>query len=203
MSTPRSYELSFSSYPGRSPPSSLTFIASVAISPSMATFQCRYRDGSVRKSIGCSVFSVMPSSRRLAQNHPQRPGGPGPDVFPSVPRAAVEQGAVARLERMTLAVVVQRHLAVEHVEELHLPRLDHEIVGGCAARSRGQRRDHRADLAVEQPGAEDAPALGGAVERHDRIVLLPRHVNASRRLGIEQARDRHAERPRDLAAGVE
>ena len=41
MSTPRSYELSLSLYPSRTPPSSATSSASVAIGPSHASFQCR------------------------------------------------------------------------------------------------------------------------------------------------------------------
>ena len=45
-----------------------------------------------------------------------------PDVLPAVRRAAVQVGAVARLEQVALAVVVERHLALEHVEELHLAR---------------------------------------------------------------------------------
>src|SRR5262249_35735788 len=64
-------------------------------------------------------------------------------------------------------------------------------------------RDHRADLALEESGAEDRPALRGAVERHDRVVALVRDHDAARRLAVEQRRDRHAERRGDLAECVQ
>src|SRR5437762_13593769 len=58
MSTPRSYELSLSSYPGARPPCSSTSIVKVATAPSTARRQCRYSEGCTRKSTGpCVPFT--------------------------------------------------------------------------------------------------------------------------------------------------
>src|SRR5262245_337404 len=104
---------------------------------------------------------------------------------------------------MAIAVVLECDLALQHVEELQLTRLDDDLLGREAARLRAERRDDRANLALEEPGAEDGPALRGAVERHDRVVALVRDDDAAVRLAVEQGRDRHAERRRDLAERVE
>ena len=61
----------------------------------------------------------------------------------------------------------------------------------------------RADLALEEPGAEHRPALRRAVEGDDRIVLLARDVDRPGGLPVEERGDRHAERARDLAERVQ
>src|SRR4030095_7026073 len=110
----------------------------------------------------------------LSQDDPEGLGLLRAEILPAVRYAAVEQGAVARLEEMSVAVVVERHLALEHVEELHLPGLDDDLFSREPARLRTERGDHRADLPLEEPGAEHGPQLGRSVDRHDRIVPLAR-----------------------------
>src|SRR6516225_7154296 len=62
MSTPRSYELSFSRYPGRSGRSSWTAIVSRAMSPSIARRQWTYASGVLAKVTG-SGFVVVSKGR--------------------------------------------------------------------------------------------------------------------------------------------
>src|SRR5215470_7752514 len=81
MSTPRSYELSLSSYPGLRPPSSFTSIDRVATGPLNASFQCRYFAGSVRKST--RIRSVV-SAIALAQDDPERLGLLAAEILPAV-----------------------------------------------------------------------------------------------------------------------
>src|SRR5512145_1190848 len=145
----------------------------------------------------------MMSFNPLAEDDPQDPRLASAQVLPAVRQPAVEQRAVARLERLPLAVVAQAHGAVQHVEELHLAGLDDHLVGGDAARAGIERRDDRADLALEEPGAEHRPLLRGAVEGHDRAVLPARHVDAAGRRAVEQRGDRHAQGARDPAQRVE
>src|SRR2546425_4538408 len=139
----------------------------------------------------------------LSQDDPEGLGLLAAEILPAVRHAAVEERAVARLEQVAVAVVVECDLALEHVEELHLPGLDDDLLGREAARFRTERRDHRADLPLEEARAEDRPTLRGAVERHDRIVTLVRDDDAACRLAVEERRDRHTERGGDLAEGVE
>src|SRR5215467_1954857 len=101
MSTPRSYELSLSSYPGLSPPSSFTSIASVATGPSKDSFQCLYFAGSVRKLTVIiypqhaswhvdrgPIRLVLPACRicvlPLTEDDPERLRALVPDVLPAV-----------------------------------------------------------------------------------------------------------------------
>src|SRR4029077_13258871 len=78
-------------------------------------------------------------SSLLSENHPQGARLARTYVLPPVGRATVEQRAVARLQRVRVAVVVEGDLAFEHVEELHLARLNDDLVGGAPARFGGQR----------------------------------------------------------------
>src|SRR5215831_6743837 len=126
----------------------------VATGPSKPSRQCLYRAGSVLKSTiarSVSAMSPPPRARRSgaarrnspwrapaprarvsrtssAEDHPESPGRPGAHVLPAVRRAPVEIGAVAGLQQMPVAIVVEGDLALDHVEELHLPRLDDDLV---------------------------------------------------------------------------
>src|SRR4030095_8781440 len=175
-------------------------MASTATGPSTESFQCRYRDGSVLKSTRTrSPLSAM----RLPQDDPERLRLLGAQVLPAVRHPAVEERAVAGLEQVAITVVVQRDLAFEHVEELHLSGLDDDLLGGEAAGLRAEGRDHRADLALEESRPEDGPSLRRPVEGHHRIVALAGDDDAALGLAIEERSDRHAERRGDLAEGVE
>src|SRR5439155_4229451 len=138
-----------------------------------------------------------------AEDHPEDAGLPGAEVFPAVRQPPIEQGAVAGVERRALAVVVQSDLAVHHVEELDLAGLDKDLLGLDALGPRIERGHDRADLALEEPGAEHGPLLRRAVEGHHGVVLLARHLDAAGRLAVEERGDRHAERTGDLAERVE
>ena len=97
-------------------------------------------------------------SRHLGtRDHPESLGGLGAHVLPAMGRAPVEIGAVARLQHVRLAIVVERDLALDHVEELHLSGLDDHLVGLDTLAARAERGDHRADLALEEPGAQHVP----------------------------------------------
>src|SRR6267378_3965497 len=98
---------------------------------------------------------------------------------------------------------MRRHRAVQHVEELHLAGLDHHALRRHALAASIERGDDRADLALEEPRAQHAPALRGAVERDDRVVLLAAHLDAARGLAGEERRDRHAEGGRDAPQRVQ
>src|SRR5215471_13546648 len=139
----------------------------------------------------------------LSKDDPQGAGHSRTEVFPSMRRAAVEEGTVSRLQRMAAAVVVQRNLALDDVEELHLARLDDDLLRLHSARPRGEGGDHRADLAVEESCPQDGPSLRGALERHDGIVLLASDLDAAGRLTVEEGRDGNAESGRQLAYRVE
>src|SRR3989338_3632153 len=141
----------------------------------------------------------MPS----AQEDPEPPRRLRPEVLPAVRGAAVEQRAVARLEHVAVAVVVEPHLAREHVEQLQLARLDDHLLRRHAPRARAERGHDRADLALEQPRPQHRPPLGRAVEGDDRVVGLARHDDAALGLAVEERRDRHAEGGRDPAERVE
>src|SRR2546427_6734727 len=107
-------------------------MTSVATGPSKPSFQCLYLDGSVRKStrtVSPSAMSCLPRATGLSQNDPERLGPLRAEILPAVRRAAVEQRAVTGLEQVAVAVVVQGDLAVDHVEELHLAALDHDLLG--------------------------------------------------------------------------
>src|SRR6185503_473297 len=58
-------------------------------------------------------------SRVLARDDPERPRRPRAHVLPAVRHAAVEVGRISRLQEMPRAVVLEGHLAVENVHELH------------------------------------------------------------------------------------
>src|SRR4029450_6974803 len=148
------------------PPPPFPSTWTVPTRPSIESFQCRYRDGSVRKSTIVRVGSVMcplPS----AENDPEHLGGLGPQVLPPVRAAAVGVGA---------AIVVQGDLAFEDVEQLHLARIEDDLLGLHALGAGTEGPHHGADLALEQAGPEHVPLLGAAVERDHRVVALPRHV---------------------------
>src|SRR5437867_12319357 len=98
-------------------------MASVATGPSKLSFQCLYRAGSARKSTRPRSPSVMSAPLRLSENDPERLGPVHPEILPAVGRAAVDQGAVARLPHVTGAVVVQGDLASDPVEQLQLAGL--------------------------------------------------------------------------------
>src|SRR5437879_4473574 len=176
-------------------------MASVATGPLKASFQCRYFEGSVLKST--CTRSPVSAMTPLAQDDPERLGLFATEILPPVGHAAVEERAVARLEQVAVAVVVERNLALQHIEELQLSRLDDDLLGREPAGLWTEGRDHRADLALEEAGAEDRPPLRGAVERHDRVVALVGHDDAAGRLAVEERRDRHAEGRGDLAQRVE
>ena len=87
-------------------------------------------------------------------------------VLPAVRGAAVEVGAVAGLEDVAVAAVLQGYLALDHVEELHLPGLDDDLVRLRAARPRPERGHRRPDTYPGRAPPPDAcQLLGGAVER--------------------------------------
>src|SRR5207302_1657996 len=176
-------------------------MASVATRPSKASLQCRYFDGSVLKST--CTRSPVSAMTPLAQDDPERLGLFATEILPPVGHAAVEERAVARLEQVAVAVVVERNLALQDVEELQLARLDDDLLGREAARLRTERRDHRADLALKEAGAEYGPPLRRPIERHHRVVALVRDDDAAGRLAVEERGDRHAEGRGDLAEGVE
>src|SRR2546428_8511008 len=178
-------------------------MASVATGPSKLSFQCLYRAGSVRKSTRPRSPSVMSAPLRLSENDPERLGPSRPEILPAVRRAAVEQRAVAGLEHVTVAVVVQGDLASDHVEQLHLAGLDDDLLGRDPALLGPERRDDRADLALEEPGAQHRPALRRAIEADDRVVLLAGHHDRAGGLAVEQRGDWHAERRGDPAERVE
>src|SRR5207245_119664 len=137
-------------------------MTSVATGPSKPSFQCLYLDGSVRKStrtVSPSAMSCLPRATGLSQNDPERLGPLRAEILPAVRRAAVEQRAVTGLEQVAVAGVVQGDLAVDHVEELHLAALDDDLLGRDPALLGPERRDDRADLALEEPGAQNRPAL--------------------------------------------
>src|SRR5262249_4503250 len=142
-------------------------------------------------------------SHGLSQDDPEDPVLLRCEVFPPVRLAAVQQRAVTALERLPVAVVVQRHRAVEHVEELHLTGLDDHALRRHALGARIERGHHRADLALEQTRAEHAPALGGAVEGDHGVVFLAAHLDATAGVPIEQRGDRHTERSGEPAEGVQ
>src|SRR5512146_2754659 len=104
-------------------------MARVATGPSKASVQCLYFAGSVRKSTIVVLVSSTMRQSPLAQDHPERLGARGPEISPAVRRSAIEIGAVARFEMLHVAIVVEGDLALEHVEELHLPRIDDDLVG--------------------------------------------------------------------------
>src|SRR5213594_3143208 len=178
-------------------------MASVATGPSTLSFQCLYRAGSVRKSTRPCSPSVMSAPLRLSENDPERLGPLHPEILPAVRRAAVEQRAVTGLEQVAVAGVVQGDLAVDHVEELHLAALDDDLLGRDPALLGPERRDDRADLALEEPGAQHRPALRRAVEADDGVVLPAGHHDRAGGLAVEERADRHAERRRDPAQRVE
>src|SRR5213596_2555253 len=167
-------------------------MASVATGPSKLSFQCLYRAGSVRKSTRPCSPSVMSAPLRLSENDPERLGPLHPEILPAVGRAAVEQRAVAGLELVTVAVVVQGDLASDHVEQLHLAALDDDLLGRDPALLGPERRDDRADLALEEPGAQHRPALRRAVEADDGVVLPAGHHDRAGGLAVEERADRHA-----------
>src|SRR2546426_3843155 len=141
-------------------------MTSVATGPSKPSFQCLYLDGSVRKStrtVSPSAMSCLPRATGLSQNDPERLGPLRAEILPAVRRAAVEQRAVTGLEQVAVAGVVQGDLAVDHVEELHLAALDDDLLGRDPALLGPERRDDRADLALEEPGAQHRPALRPSV----------------------------------------
>src|SRR5712692_3533101 len=206
MCTPRSEELSLSSYPGLSPPSSFTSMARVATGPLTESFQCLYFAGSVRKSTmmlvaSSAMLSDSPLALLLAQNHPERLGAPGPQVLPAMRCPAVEIGAVPRLELLGLAIVMAGDLAFEDVNKLHLARIDDDLVRLDALGAWAERRDDRADLALEEPGAQHVPLLGGAIEGHDGILALPADVEPPVPGCLEERGDGHAEGAGQLAEG--
>src|SRR5881628_2182619 len=181
-------------------------MASVATGPSKPSFQCLYLDGSVRKStrtVSPSAMSCLPRATGLSQNDPERLGPLRAEILPAVRRAAVEQRAVTGLEQVAVAGVVQGDLAVDHVEELHLAALDDDLLGRDPALLGPERRDDRADLALEEPGAQHRPALRRAVEADDGVVLPAGHHDRAGGLAVEERADRHAERRRDPAQRVE
>src|SRR5213594_912667 len=72
----------------------------------------------VARGLGAEVHRGLVRRRLshgLSQDDPEDPGLLRSEVFPAVRRAAVEQRAVAALQRLPVAVVVQRHRAVQHV----------------------------------------------------------------------------------------
>src|SRR2546428_462904 len=174
-------------------------MASVATGPSKPSFQCLYLDGSVRKStrtVSPSAMSCLPRATGLSQNDPERLGPLRAEILPAVRRAAVEQRAVTGLEQVAVAVVVQGDLAVDHVEELHLAALDDDLLGRDPALLGPERRDDRADLALEEPGAQHRPALRRAVEADDGVVLPAGHHDRAGGLAAETRADRPAGRRR-------
>ena len=131
-------------------------MTSVATGPSKPSFQCRYRDGSVRKSTTVAlairhVFGHLANPRIVrapaspaqsdsggsegaveapsektpppTQDHPEGLGRLAAEILPAVGRAPVQVGAVARVQHVSVAIVVERDLALDHVEELHLSGL--------------------------------------------------------------------------------
>src|SRR5438309_1907960 len=155
-------------------------MASVATGPLKASFQCRYFEGFVLKST--CTRSPVSAMTPLAQDDPERLGLFATEILPPVGHAAVEERAVARLEQVAVAVVVERNLALQDVEELQLARLDDDLLGREAARLRTERRDYRADLALKEAGAEYGPPLRRPIERHHRVVALVRDDDAAGRL---------------------
>src|SRR6266850_2773171 len=176
-------------------------MCSVATGPSKDSFQCLYRLGSIRKSTTTRAPSPMTSP--LAEDHPQHLGDPGAHVLPAVRGAAVEVGAVAGPEHVAVAVVLQGHLALDDVEELHLPRLDDHLVRLHAPRPRPERGHHRPDLTLEEPRPQHVPLLGGPVEGDHRVVGLPAYQEPPRRGRLEEGADGHAESGGQLAEGGE
>src|SRR5438034_7508106 len=181
-------------------------MASVATGPSKPSFQCLYLDGSVRKStrtVSPSAMSCLPRATGLSENDPERLGPFRAEILPAVRRAAVEQRAVAGLEQVAVAVVVQSHLAVDHVDEFHLTGLDDDLLGRDPALLGPEGRDDRTDLALEKPGAQHGPVLRRAVEADDRVILLAGHHDRAGGLAVEQRAERHTERRGDPAERVE
>src|SRR5207249_3039562 len=153
---------------------------------------------------GVAVSHILsPRATGLSENDPERLGPLRAEILPAVRRAAVEQRAVTGLEQVTVAVIVQGDLAVDHVEELHLTGFDDDLLGRDPALPGPERRDDRADLALEEPGAQHRPALRRAVEADDGIVLPAGHDDRAGGLAVEQGADRHAERRRDPAERME
>src|SRR5207244_12271614 len=99
-------------------------MASVATGPSKLSFQCLYRAGSVRKSTRPCSPSVMSAPLRISENDPERLGPLHPEILPSVGRAAVAQRAVAGLEHVMSAAVLQGDLAADYVEHHQRAGLD-------------------------------------------------------------------------------
>src|SRR5262245_52818671 len=97
-----------------------------------------------------SASLLYTPTRFSSEDHPEGSGLPGAEVLPAVRRATVEERAVTLLEDVAVAIVVERHPALEHVEQLHLPGLDDDLVRVDPARLRPKRRDDRPDLALEQ-----------------------------------------------------
>src|SRR5262249_10699352 len=60
------------------------------------------------------------------------------------------------------------------------------------------RRDDRADLTLEEPGAEHVPAFARTVERDHGILALAAHVETAVGRGLEEGTDRHAESGREF-----
>src|SRR5438093_8045810 len=176
-------------------------MARVATGPSKASFQCLYRLGSVRKSTIVVTVSSAMRGVSLAQDHPERLGAPGSEILPAVRRPSVEIGAVARLETLDVAIVVEGYPALQHVEELHLPRGDDDLVGLDAFGSRSERGDDGADLPLEESRPQHMPFLRGAVEGHHRVLTLPAHVEPTIGGGLEELADRDAESAGQLAQG--
>src|SRR5713226_1718967 len=181
-------------------------MARVATDPFTETFQCLYFAGSVRKSTmilvaSSAMLTDSPLALRLAQNHPERLGALGPQVLPAMRCPAVKIGAVPRLERLGLAIVMEGDLAFEDVKQLHLAGIDDDLVRLDALGARAKSRDDRADLALEEPGAQHVPLLRGAVEGYDGILALAADMETSVPGRLEERGDGHAEGGGQLAEG--
>src|SRR3972149_5575761 len=70
------------------------------------------------------------------------------DVARAVGGCAIDEGAVAFAHRVALVGVAECHLALEDVKELHLARLDDELVAGHAPQLAEERGDGRGEQAL-------------------------------------------------------
>src|SRR5512132_3545709 len=102
---------------------------------------------------------------------------------------------------LDVAIVVEGYPALQHVEELHLPRSDDDLVGLHASGSRPERGDHGPDLPLAESRPQHMPFLRGAVKGPHRVLALPAHVEPAIGGGLEELADGHAESAGQLAQG--
>ena len=154
------------------------------------------RQSTVRRRSGRPLAVIQP------EDDPEGLRGLGSHVLPAVRGAAVEVGAVARLQHVAIAVVLERHLALDDVEELHLPRLDDHLVG-LTPRDRGPSVDITARiLPWKSPAPNTCHFSDDAVEGDHRVVGLAASRAAARSGPARRAsRSSTPRAPRQLAEG--